>query len=341
MSNPTRIITSKDIETGKHISPAQRLRIMNADEWEEFIEEWTDSLKKEYFKVERLGGAGDKGRDIVAQLENAEIWDNYQCKHYGHSLRPSDIWTEIGKLVYYTSIEDFTCPRKYFFIAPLGVGTSLSDLLKNPRKLVQGLRENWDKYCKDKITQNCLIELSDMEPQLEKIDFSIFGYVTSLTIIEQHRKTPHFITRFGGGLPKREIPPEPPIKSTSEESEYLKKILQAYSDFNKQDISTIDDVTDVDLTEHYKDSRIQFYSAEALKRFSRDALPEDEFKLLQQEFLNGIKDEIRNPVHANGYLRLLEVVKVARALQITSHALIDCLIVNDRGVISWQMTINQ
>lgn len=142
MSTSTRIITSKDIETGKHISPAQRLRIMNADEWEEFIEEWTDSLKKEYFKVERLGGAGDKGRDIVAQLENAEIWDNYQCKHYGHSLRPSDIWTEIGKLVYYTSIGDFNCPRKYFFIAPLGVGTSLSDLLKNPRKLVQGLREN-------------------------------------------------------------------------------------------------------------------------------------------------------------------------------------------------------
>lgn len=337
MSNPTRIITSKDIKTGKHISPAQRLRIMNADEWEEFIEEWIDSLKNQYSKVERLGGAGDKGRDIIAQLDDAEIWDNYQCKHYDHPLRPSDIWTEIGKLVYYTSIGDFTCPRKYFFIAPLGVGTSLSDFLKDPRKLAQGLRENWDKYCKDKITKNYMIELSNIEFQIEETDFSIFGYVTPLTIIEQHRTTPHFTARFGGGLPERETPPEPPIKSTFEESEYLKKILQAYSDFNKQDISTIDDVTDVDLTEHYKDSRIQFYSAEALKRFSRDALPEDEFKLLQQEFLNGIKDEIRNPVHANGYLRLLEVVKVARALQITSHALIDCLMVNDRGGICHQL----
>ena len=51
MSNSTRILTSKDIKTGKHISPVQRLRIMSADDWEEFIEEWIDSLKKEYSKV--------------------------------------------------------------------------------------------------------------------------------------------------------------------------------------------------------------------------------------------------------------------------------------------------
>lgn len=337
MSNSTRILTSKDIKTGKHISPVQRLRIMSADDWEEFIEEWIDSLKKEYSKVERLGGAGDKGRDIVAQLGDVEIWDNYQCKHYDHPLRPSDIWTEIGKLVYYTSMNDFTCPRKYFFIAPLGVGTSLSDFLKDPTKLAQGLRENWDKHCKDKITKKCIIELNDIEPHIKKTDFSIFGYITPLTIIEQHKKTTHFLPRFGGGLPERETPLTPPMKSTSEESEYLRKILQAYSDFNKQNISTIDDVTDDYLKEHYNDSRIQFYSAESLKRFSRDALPEDEFHLLQQEFLNGIKDEIRNPLHANGYIRLLEVVKVARTLQITSHTLIDCLMINDRGGICHQL----
>lgn len=337
MSEPTRIATSKYTKTGKHIAPVLRLRIMNSDDWEEFILEWIDYLKKEYCDAEKLGGAGDKGRDVVARIDDSGSWDNYQCKHYDHPLMPTDIWTEIGKLVYYTSIGDFTCPRKYFFIAPQGVGTKLSTLLKNPSDLVKGLISNWDNYCKNKITQTCNIELSDMEDQIKKIDFSIFGYIKPLTIIEQHRDTRHFVERFGGGLPEREIPPEPPTQPTSEESEYLRKILQAYSDFNKQDISTINDVKDVDLTEHYKDSRIQFYSAESLERFSRDALPEGGFQSLQHEFLSGIKDEIRNPTHVNGYFRLLEVVKVARALQITSHALIDCLMVNDRGGICHQL----
>ena len=337
MSNSTQIVTSKEIETGKHIAPVLRLRIMSADEWEDFILEWLDSLKKEYVKVERLGGAGDKGRDITAQVDEKGLWDNYQCKHYDHPLRPSDIWTEIGKLVYYTAIEEFSCPRKYLFIAPQGVGTSLSDYLKDPEKLANGLRKNWDNHCKNKVTQTCQIELSSMEEQIQKIDFSIFDYVTPSTIIEQHKKTFHFASRFGGGLPERKIPSKPPTQPTSEESEYLKKILKAYSDYNQQDISTIDDVKDMDLVEHYKDSRIQFYSAESLERFSRDALPEGGFQSLQQEFLNGIKDEIRNPTHVNGYIRLLEVVKVARALQITSHALIECLMINDRGGICHQL----
>lgn len=331
------MLTSENIKTGKHISPLLRLRIMSADEWEEFIEEWVDSLQEHYYKVEKLGGAGDKGRDVIAIVDSSGVWDNYQCKHYGHPLRPSDIWTEIGKLVYYTSKGEFSCPRRYLFVAPQGVGTTLSDYLRSPEKLVQGLRDNWDKHCKTKITTTDIIELSTVDKQINKIDFSIFEYVKPSTIIDQHRKTSHFIPRFGGGLPKRAVPPEPPTQPTPEESIYLKKILKAYSDYSNQHILSIDDLRDNDLIEHYKDSRKEFYSAEALKRFSRDALSDGEFQTLQQEFLDGIKDEIRNPSHANGYIRLLQVIKVARALQITSHALIDCLITKDRGGICHQL----
>lgn len=162
------MISSRDAKTGKHIPPVHRLRIMSANDWEEFIEEWIDSLKSEYIKVDKLGGAGDKGRDVVAQVNDTGVWDNYQCKHYDHPLTPTDIWAEIGKLVYYTSIGDFTCPRHYYFIAPQGIGTKLSTLLQKPKDLVDGLIENWDNYCKKKITKNCDIKLSDVQEQILK-----------------------------------------------------------------------------------------------------------------------------------------------------------------------------
>jgi len=44
----------------------------------------------------------------------------------------------------------------------------------------------------------------------------------------------------------------------------------------------------MDLKDHFSESRIQFYSAESLRVFSRDTLPPGEFKKLQDEFYGGI-----------------------------------------------------
>ena len=45
------------------------------------------------------------GVDVAAFLKSPQFsdgWHNYQCKHYDHSLYPSDIWVEIGKIIYYS-----------------------------------------------------------------------------------------------------------------------------------------------------------------------------------------------------------------------------------------------
>jgi hypothetical protein len=127
-------VTPSDFVLAGHPIPAiERIRLFNSTAWEEFILEWADSIRSEYERVERCGGAGDFGRDIIGISKcGTGAWDNYQCKHYGNPLAPSGIWIELGKLTYYTHKGLYTYPRKYDFIAPQGAGNKLSRLLKDP-----------------------------------------------------------------------------------------------------------------------------------------------------------------------------------------------------------------
>ena len=89
---------------GPRILPHKIISLYDADEWEVFVEEWVFIKKTKYFSIERCGGAGDLGRDVIAwpDVNDLSIWDNYQCKHYDHPLRPAEVWVEFGKLVFYS-----------------------------------------------------------------------------------------------------------------------------------------------------------------------------------------------------------------------------------------------
>jgi hypothetical protein len=81
---------------------------------------------------------------------------------------------------------------------------------------------------------------------------------------------------------------------------------------------------------------LEFYSAEALRAFSRDTLPPGAFEELQNELHGGIKEELRG-AHSDGYRRVLSVVKTAKLLPITDHALQERLSTHDRGGICHQL----
>jgi hypothetical protein len=83
--------------TGHMIPPIDRIRIFSDRQREHFVLEWADSLRSEYSRVDRCGGAGDMGRDIIAATgaEDDAPWDNYQCKHYEDPLAPGDVWIEL------------------------------------------------------------------------------------------------------------------------------------------------------------------------------------------------------------------------------------------------------
>ena len=302
--------------------------------------EWADSLRFEYQRVERCGGAGDMGRDIIATCMNQEDgWDNFQCKHYRAPLTPSDVWIELGKVVHYTHIGEYTYPRRYYFVAPQGAGTKLSNLLKKPDELRAGLIAAWDTKCHSKITSTAMIELDiKLRTYLDSLDFGIFDAIPPLRIIDEHAKTRWYVARFGGGLPPRPQPDEPPVTPTIGEATYVRSLLDAHGDHLKCKLAKIDDLSnESDLLDHFGDSRLEFYSAESLRAFSRDTLPPGEFDKLQDEMHSGIKDEIRGD-HPDGYQRVIAVVKTARALELSAHALQSQVSIRDRGGICHQLS---
>jgi hypothetical protein len=150
------VLTADQAFHGHHIPPQQQVLLYSDSEWEGFVQEWAHyCLKTLYAQVQRFAGSGDRGIDIAgfADADKLQgVWDNYQCKHYDHALYPSDAWPEIGKLLWHTFNQQFTVPHRYYFVAPLGVGTSLNGYLSNAPDLKKALIDGWDKNCKTKIT---------------------------------------------------------------------------------------------------------------------------------------------------------------------------------------------
>ena len=122
----TSSASSDSVLTGHPIPPIDRFPIFSDLQWEHFVLEWADWLRSEYVRVDRCGGAEDMGRDIIAatEAEDDAPRDTYQCKHHKDPLVPGDVWIELRKLIYYTRRGEYTYPRKYFFVAPQGLGTS-------------------------------------------------------------------------------------------------------------------------------------------------------------------------------------------------------------------------
>jgi hypothetical protein len=323
------------VATGQPISPIERVALFSADQWEQFINEWASSLA-EYAKVEHASGSGDKGCDVIGVVEEGgAIWDNYQCKHYDHRLTPSDVWVEFGKLCYYTMIGEYSLPRKYRFVAPRDVGTKLASLLRRPAVLKTELLKAWPTYCEGSITE-MPIPLSDaLLSHIEGIDFSIFGYVPVLEVIKQHIKTPYFTPRFGLGLPPRPAAAPPPAEPTPEETRYVEQLFEAYSDNRKEPLTKTDELPEI-LLKHYHRSRESFYSAEALRNFSRDKLPGREFEDLQDQVCAGVVDTCE-ATHACGFTRLVATTNRSVELSITSSPLIGKTEVRDLHGICHQL----
>lgn len=330
-------LTADVVATGLPVPAVDRLRLMSPSEWEDFITEWVDSLRDAYALVEKFAGAGDMGCDVVAtHLDDETQWDNYQCKHYDHALHPSEIWVELGKLVYYAHAGEFTYPSAYHFVAPSGVGPKLSRLLKKPDKLKQDLIESWDKHCKSQICSEPVPLEGDLRLYLDGLDFSIFSAAPPLKVLEAHATTRWHVARFGGGLPKRPEPLLPPPTIANDELQYVQQLLAAYSDHLGCGIVAIQAISDEDLLAHFNDSRLEFYSAESLRLFSRETLPPHEFGNLQREVLDGIRDEWRSQ-HPDAYAKVLSVVKTAKALPLNNHPLVTRVMARDKGGICHQL----
>jgi hypothetical protein len=334
-------LTNAQILSGKYIAPLERIQTFTSEEWEEFVREWATGLDR-YKEIRRASGANDGGRDVIAcvgPLNSQEPWDNYQCKHYSNPLTPGDVWIELGKLCYHTWQGHYTIPRRYYFVAPRGVGPTLLQLLQKPAEIKSKLIEIWPKQCETCITTACSTPLDgELKEFVEQFDFSIVGDIPPAELIEQHRQTRYHAARFGGGLVRPRIALAVPDSPELVETRYVEQLLSAYTDHLKCAPLCLKDLeSHIELLNHFRRQRKHFYEAESLRNFSRDNLPEGRyFEELQEEIFIGIADTIASP-HPSGYERVKKALEAARNLQITSHPLLSELRVGDRHGICHQL----
>ncbi|MDE9434211.1 ABC-three component system protein [Xenorhabdus bovienii] len=333
--------SSLHVETGLLIPKTVRVQTFSPDEWEEFTEEWASYLKSEYIAARRFGGSGDLGVDIAGLCTEKGFegeWDNYQCKRYDHPLRPSDIWVEIGKIVYYSYLSRYIPPRKHYFVCSQGIGTSLEQLLNKHTELKEKTIENWDKHCLNNITSTAKIPLSGaLKDYLEAFDFTIFSSKSIVELIEIHAKTVFHSVRFGGGLPYRPDPDFPPDTPTENESHYIRQLLDAYGDHlgtNLLDAAALE--PHKQFKQDYLRQRKRFYHAESLKNFARDTVPVGTFASLQDEIYHGVID-ICEDFHSSGFARMKATIIQSSSIAVTSNPLVSSIKTQDRQGICHQL----
>jgi hypothetical protein len=329
-------ISSLELMAGQKIHPLKILEMMSDQEFEVFILEWVDGfLGKEYKQVRRLGGAGDKGRDIVGFKVNGEI-DIFQCKHYQKVLAPTDIYVEFGKVCHYSYIKDYPIPTNYYIISPKGLGPTLSDLISKPEILKKQLIQNWKKNVEGEITKEPIPLTGGFKKYVEDFDFSIVRNKEPHEIINEHAMTRYHTLRFGLYAMKfRSKIPKAEKEVHKRELKYVTKLLDVYSDKLSKAIKTATELQSVnlDLHQHFNDQRNSFYSAESLEVFSREnfaevsPLPFDELK---EEIDTIIRNSLLLCSGKSGFERMLSAILDAQKADYSSNVLKNEMKVQDK-----------
>lgn len=339
--------TAAQISHGIPMPPISLLPVLSEDDWEQFTHEWLWFYKDDgtYHDVNKYSGSGDMGLDLVAFTSDEGFdapWDSYQCKHYDHALYPGDIYGEVAKIIYHSFKktppfnQSARVPRKHVFVCPHGVGITVGRLLKDPKRFKEEIRTHWEKDCVPKIEKGLVAPLAgDLLGYFDAFDFSIFEDVAAVDLIATHSKTPFHAPRFGGGLPPKAPAAPPPTTPTAQESNYLRKLMDAYGDHLGKKVDAPDSLDEA-LGRHYDRQRVLFYSAESLRNFARDRTPPETFESLQDDIFHGVID-ICEGEHPNGLARLKSAIIAAGQVSAGGNALFAVSAVAERQGICHQL----
>lgn len=323
------------------IDPLVRLRTIESGEFEDIACEWASGYLTQFEKyksVAQIGGSKDSGRDIVAYLDDSmQNFDIFQCKRYKDPLTPSEYMSEFGKLCYYTKTGKYNKPRKYFIVASNGIGQDLRDLVEHPTKINKELIDTWNKYCagKKKILAEGLLLSTELEEHIRQFDFSIVAEIAPATLIEQFAKTGWYKYHFGGGLKQRPKVDKPAEVLDGEEinMNYVGQLLQAYSNHENESIENIDDLKPrKKLHSHFKRQRECFHNAQALKRFARDELINDDiYENVKNQVYHGVISTCESD-YDDDLKRVDETIARSQLLPIKSSELGDVNVLEKSGI---------
>lgn len=324
---------------GSPVPPAHRIYFYSPGEWEVFIAEWATGLTVSYRQIKRLGGSNDRGVDVAAVKTERGLedsWDCFQAKHYADSLNLSDAIPEMLKLFRGVVDAYYVLPDQYVFVAPRGCGSSLNRLLSKPTELRKKFLEVVDSRgaatkALDEVTLQSIRDLAAAS------DFSVFRSLELNEMLDVHRTTPYYAARFGTALPARPPVGQTPTAPAPVEAVYVKKLVDAYNEQDPVACSDTESVTaHAKYGAHLQRQREAFYSAEALRLYARDSVPDGTFELLQGDVYTGVIDTAEAD-HASGLQRLRAVLSQSGQLDLGAHALISVSRIEDRQGICHQL----
>ena len=294
---------------------AKLVRTYDSAEWEIFIAEWQKGLKtlKGYHSVKRLGQAGDHGRDVIG-LCSAQacqgVWDNYQCKHYEAPLATPKACEDAGKIIFHAFRKVFSPPRACVFVAPRGVTTELRDLLLNPDKFRDEVIKTWDKRVAPNVVAGKKHPLTgDLAAYVDAYDFSSFDWATMEEILDGHRETAYWASRFGGQLPAPN-PGVTPETVALHETVYVGKLLDVYAEAATSEITCVNDLdAHAEWKDHLQKQRIRFFDAEAFLATYRDQTEPGTTESFAEEIFDAIDPSLAHK--GTGLDRLTTALTVA------------------------------
>ncbi|HEV2572969.1 MAG TPA: ABC-three component system protein [Beijerinckiaceae bacterium] len=330
---------------GLPVAPLDRLANFSAADFERFTLEWaSDYLAVKVpgiIEVQQRGGAGDKGRDVIAWLDPNTVpnrrWRLYQCKHYASALGAGPAVAEIGKVLFYSHRGDYSFPQEYHFITHKGVTSPFQDLLDEPEKLRKFVIDNWDKYIRTEVRNEPVDLTPELKIHVETVPFTVFRAKQPLDLINEHGQTRYHLTVFGLPLIERPKPPEPPSEVAPGEIEYVTQLLAVISADLGQPVSQLTDFVHSEKHRRLFDrSRLTFYHAEGLKELARDQMADEGFfNTLLGEFVDGLYHW--HTGEPEGYDRLISTIKASQVLQLSKHVLEPHVLPNDREGMCHQM----
>ncbi|MDB5334953.1 MAG: hypothetical protein JWN70_572 [Planctomycetaceae bacterium] len=348
--SPLANVTLHQIFSGPPVAPLERVRSYDEDSFEDFIAEWAyfylQEIEGKYETVARFGGAGDKGRDVVAYItRRPATCDYFQCKHYVSPLTPSNVWEELAKLCMHTHDKTIPIPHAYRFVCPSDIGPSLGRLLEAPAQMKSELKKVWldesgkGPLCNRLISGKKVRLVGTLLKHVNSFDFSIVHFKPIQEVIAEHGRTIRHPARFGGGLVKA-FPEDltPPRTLDPRELPYVNALLTAYRDhLNNGSLKLSELKYHRTIQSHYIRSRERFYCAETVREFAKDTLPENfKYKDVQDQIYDAVID-IADGTWPCGLTRVNEVVKAAQNVSITNHPLGSYLKVKSRQGICHQL----
>lgn len=299
------------------------LLIMGYDsgEWEVFISEWMSTQQGKYVEIKRLGGANDRGLDVVGYVDSAKmegVWDNSQCKHYRSAIPTAKGLADVGKIIYWSHAGAFTPPRRSRFLAPKGPCGPLRELLDNPSKLRDAVLQGWDEFCSPAITKGGAPLTPALRAYAEAFDYKIFGWVHIDEVLGDLKGTGHYVARFGGLLSPPPKTPAIPDKPETRESKYIRHLLDVYSEDLGRPLNCHSEMAaDDELTLDFRRQRERFFEMEHFARHYRDQTPVNTI----EDFVEEVYDAVQ-PVCAKHFERssqcLNEAMQQAAILKTTS-----------------------